>query len=383
MTGESGQVAFKIGVVGPSQVGKTSLITAILEQGRHSLAGTIATLRPRGKTRVAIERHMEELAGAIQSGEFNPGALGGTSGRTIYELELKVGPQGLGFEVLDFPGMWLAESTRPEDAEREWEECQQFIVESSVLLIPIDAAVLMEAGRPTERQAVPRILRTVAVETVAEIWAKARENARGRGEPGLVILAPLKCESYLVDNGGLKDRTEEMLARVKEVYRVTIERIQAEAPSVSILYAPVDTYGCVQIKRAEFLLQGHEGPNFKAYYGFRSPKPVIQPRGADTILGVLCSQMIEAVRQQRQQEASRLREEAERARRNTQASSFFQAIAWFFTGEGTRREKKAELLRVQHQESARAVADLSDAVTLLSAAQPGGRSQWLARRGHS
>lgn len=383
MSSGSGGAVFKIGIVGPSQVGKTSLITAILEQGRQSLAGTPATLRPRGKTRGAIEQHMEELAGAIQSGEFNPGALGGSSERTIYELELKVNSQSLSLAVLDFPGSWLAESTRPDRAEQDWEECQRFIVESSVLLVPIDASVLMEAGRSVERQAVPRILRTPAVETVAELWAKEREKARHRGEPGLVVFAPLKCESYLADNGGFNNRSEEMLTRVKEVYRTAFEKIQAEAPMVNILYAPVDTYGCVQIKRAEFILNGENAPTFRAHYGFRSPKPVMQPKGADTILGVMCGQIIESAKQHREREASRLKDEAERAQQAATASNFFQAITWFFTREGARREKAAEGIKFKHNQAVRSVEDLSDVVTILSASQPVGRSRWLFRVGTS
>lgn len=381
MSAENGQAVFKIGIVGPSQVGKTSLITAILEQGRQALAGTPATLRAKGQTRGMIERHMEELAGAIQSGDFNPGALTGSSTRTFYTLELKIASQSVSLEMLDFPGSWLAESTRPSAVEKDWEECQRFIDESSVLLIPIDASVLMEAGRPTEKQAVPRILRTVSVETVAQQWAKAREAARHHGEPGLVIFAPLKCESYLADNGGLNNRSDELLARVKDVYSVTLQKMQAESPALSVLYAPIDTYGCVQIKRAEFILQGPEAPSFRAHYGFRSPRPVIQPRGADTILGVLCGQIVEAARQQQTQEAEQLRYQASVSRRQAQPSNFFQSIYWYVTGEDDRRNAKAARDESQYAQTARTVSDLTDTVQLLSEKQPSGRSRWLFHKG--
>lgn len=378
MSGEEQQetTTFKIGIVGPTRVGKTSLITAIIEQGRQALAGTPATLRARGKTRGAIEQHREELEGAIAAGEFNAGALRGTEDRSVYELELSVGTQSLRLELQDFPGKWFSERTRPDDLGAVWEDCERFIKASSVLLVPIDAAVLMEAVLPSERQVVPSILRTPAVEQFASEWAKARKTARlEHREPGLMILAPLKCESYFADNGGRNDRAEDLYKAVKDYYHKPLDVVAAEAPDAHVLYAPVDTYGCVELKHATFK------PSFSARYRFREVRPTIRPKGADTILGVICGQILEAAKEQQQGKVQGLGEEATAAQQRARSSGFFQSIKWFFSGEGTRRKKAAQEATTRHRQQQQVVEQLGDAVEVLAQCQPSGRSKWLRRKG--
>ena len=75
------------------------------------------------------------------------------------------------------------------------------------MVIPVDATVLMEAYLPAHRRQWPRLLGLEAVQDAAIEWAKRRNEAKG--EPALLVLAPVKCESYFVDNGGTgKDRSD-------------------------------------------------------------------------------------------------------------------------------------------------------------------------------
>lgn len=382
MTTDTKELRFKVGIVGPSRVGKTSLITAILEQGKHALAGTPASLRAKGQTAGKIEEHKDELYGAIAAGEFNSGALKGDEDRFVFDLDLTVGKHSLRIDLLDYPGGWLAETTRASDMEQEWLECQSFIEQSSVLLMPVDASVVMEATLNREKQAVPRILRTTAVEEVVRLWSKARHDARQKhGEPGLLIVAPIKCETYLADNGGRSDRAEALRLAVREYYHNTLQAAVAEAPETTVLYAPVDTYGCVELKHATFRLDQQPTPEFSARYRFRDAKPVIRPMGADVILGVICGQIIEAAVSQGEAVADELDAAARRAQARTKPDGFLQGIKWFFTGETTRRRTAAHEARGRHAEQQRVVEQLSDAVNVLAQCQPNGRSFWWRRDG--
>ena len=70
---------FKIGIVGPTRVGKTSLIASILKDSQRLLEGTPVKIGPHGtKTERRVAQHHKELDGSLRAGEFNPGAVSGT-----------------------------------------------------------------------------------------------------------------------------------------------------------------------------------------------------------------------------------------------------------------------------------------------------------------
>ena len=62
-----------------------------------------------------------------------------------------------------------------------------------MLLVPVDAAVLMEPTSAAQLRAVPSILTTPEVGEVVRQWLKER-NWRP-DEPALLMLCPDKCES--------------------------------------------------------------------------------------------------------------------------------------------------------------------------------------------
>ena len=367
-------MSFKIGIVGPTKVGKTSLITAIFEQGKDALKGSRALLRLRGQGKGLIEKHQQQLEQAIAHGEFDAGSLENTEETTTYNLELALGQTSLHFELMDYPGGLLSEQTRTTGLEADWERCLESIKASSVLLVPIDAAVIMEATLPSERQAVPSILRTTAVKEVMYEWSKRRSEAWAeRREPALLVLAPIKCETYLDDNGGRSDKADLMQRSIREFYRKPLESVVDEAPHVSILYAPVDTYGCVELKHATF------APTFKARYRFRDLRPTIQPKGADTILGVICAQMLEALAGEQQRKEEYLDKDRRKKEEDARSSGFWRSIEWWFTGEGDKRDKARDQANDEHQKQRVVVATLNDAVGVLARHKPSGRSRWIRR----
>lgn len=295
---EEGNIEFKVAIVGPRRVGKTSLITALLSESQKLLAGTPVSIAPVGTTEARIAQHKNDLRGSLLAGEFHPGALGGTQAPFTFTLAMTANKTSIVWAILDYPGGWLDARTRGSENDAEWDRCKTWIADSSVLLLPIDASVLMEATLKREKITAQHLLQIGQTEELAREWAKGRAVAR---QPGLVILAPVKCESYFNDNGGLRDDSNQLYGRIVQAYKPVIDAVRQEmagTTGLSIQYHPVDTFGCVELEAAEWQPPGgaaaDTGPLlFSATYIVRPPgQPV--PKGAGGILMAICRQIVEA-----------------------------------------------------------------------------------------
>ncbi len=379
-TGSGHELVFRIGLVGPSLVGKTSLITALLRDSQKLLQGTPVSLRPVGTaTEKRIAQHRRELDGSLLAGEFTPGALRGTEEPFTFQLLLDSGVRGTGIrlELLDYPGGWLDPATRPHDRDADWQSCQRFLQQCSVLVVPVDAAVLMEPTSGAQLRAVPSILTTPEVGEVVRQWLKER-NWRP-DEPALLMLCPVKCESYFDDNGGRRDESEELLSRVRRVYADVIEAVPAEAPHVRVVYAPVDTIGCVEILHAEWSPDPREpsGVAFAAHYGVRWPARQAV-KGADDVLVALCKHLVAAQQRVESDAAGDVRGAADRAREYAERDEGFIRNIWYhLSGERARRAHAALVSGHRAGEADARVSALADVVADLARRDPGGRvRQW-------
>ncbi|MGD9888970.1 MAG: hypothetical protein AB7S56_06875 [Halothiobacillaceae bacterium] len=285
---------FKIGILGPTRVGKTSLIAAVLQNSNDLLSGTPVSMAAfDGKTEKRLSQHHKELEGSIRAGEFHPGAVSGTEESFTYELHLNpgvAGAAGIRFSLLDYPGGWIDADKRPAEREEEWKRCKQWIKDSSVLLVPIESAVMMEAHIAAHKRAVPSILNTHDVASVARDWAKAR--AKTPHQPAVMMLCPVKCESYFDDNGGRLDASDLLKRHVEDYYHEVIEAVRKESDGIDILYAPVDTVGCCEITHTRWT--PHEDSlSFSADYRVRDPARR-SIKGAEAVLISLCRLMVDA-----------------------------------------------------------------------------------------
>ena len=290
-------IDYKIGIIGPTRVGKTSIITALLEQGQELLAGDAVSIEGVGITEKRINQYLDELRGSLMADEFNPGGLRGNNRKYEFKVQISVGNSKLTWAILDYPGDWLDKGKCP--SEKDWEYCQAWIKESIVLLVPIDAAVVMESTTTKERQEANKTLQIAQAEQIARKWAKGRIE---KNEPGLLILVPVKCETYFSDNGGRNDQSEDLFNHIKECYQPLLKAVRQEIngaekngaknkPEILIQYHPVDTIGCVEIKSAEWRRENEPGDwVFEAYYLVRPPRERC-PKGADGLLIAICRQI--------------------------------------------------------------------------------------------
>lgn len=304
-------LVFKVGIVGPTQVGKTSLIASMLRDAERVLHDTSLTLEAYDPvTRKAVSNHRRAIEGSLVAGEFEPGAVQPTLKVTNFQLRLaaKDATAGVRLSLLDYPGGWLDPDIVVQlnaDDQRDAVRGLEFLEQSSVLLIPVDATVLMEAQTSPQKRSLPALLATPEVRDVAQRWAKNRTASRE--EPALAIFCPVKCESYLADNGGLRDASAQLFAATQRVYRDTWETIREIAPHASVLYCPVDTLGCVRLIRTQWKFHPSLDNTLECMPTFAVRPPArVRSKGTEGILLMICRQLATA----RQRAAELVREKA-------------------------------------------------------------------------
>jgi len=295
----------KIATIGPAGVGKTSLITAVIDDAQRLLAGMPASVVPVGETSVLVHDNRDGVRAALAEGEFK-GALGGTQELRYYRLGLRAGPGHafeIPFDVLDFPGKWLSRGYQFQSGEQAlWQECEEHVADSVMMLLPIDASVVMEARTAEQRRAVWTLLGLPKVEELVRDWAKYRIKAPA--EPAVLVLAPLKCEKYFRD--GPRGRAATILEeRVRELYGYVLRAVKDELhpadgetaarPPVRIVYAPIDTYGCVELIEADWLPRSDpHGPPLELEARYRVlGRGIQQVRAAGVIVQELCQCILE------------------------------------------------------------------------------------------
>lgn len=248
------EIIYKVALLGPTRSGKTSLISSTLAEAQEFLVGTPAKFKAVGSTLKRIQENREELDGALAAGSFDPGALAGSQDQTTYELTLSVGKSTLPIHILDYPGGWLTDNTSEFDEVRDW------INECNILILPVDAVVAMEHRGTVQTIAARHRLNIAAIEDAVQDWARERVLQKSLG---IIILVPVKCESYFADHGGRRDQSTELRNRVLvETYRGVIDTVRREdqgSQLLSILYMPVDTMGCVDLVTADW----ENGPDGK------------------------------------------------------------------------------------------------------------------------
>ncbi len=229
---------YKITMLGPSGVGKTSLLTAIYEKFEDTAGKLQITIDPESKTLIQIQDCLKKLKSLTQKHNdirIKPGqGVKGTNSESsfFFNMGIKGKNPSLSLHFQDYPGGWIA--SNPENIDKVVE----FLRESVAVLIPIDATAIMEKNGKYHEYI---NLGT----TVTALIQRAYQNL---DSPRLVILAPVKCELYMQ-----KQKGEELLRRVDEEYKKLIEFFQSEnlRANVAVVKIPVQTVGNVRFSRLE------------------------------------------------------------------------------------------------------------------------------------
>ncbi|WP_414622751.1 hypothetical protein [Calothrix sp. CCY 0018] len=305
---------YKIALIGPSRVGKTSIVAALLEEAKEALAQTGVSIAPfinedrTSPTKERIRNTILDIEAGLDFSNFQPTGMG-TADPFIFDLVMSLARKKennasqLRFAILDYPGGWLTEP--PPRGQDTWKKCEKWVEDSSVIIIPIDANLIMEADNEHRAKASRELLQVLEVETLVRKWAIAR---REKADSGLVLFVPVKCETYFNDNGGIYDYSDKLYKRIEVFYRHAIKAVELElsekksasikkskSSSYKIEYHPIDTIGCIELEDAVW--KNTDGKlSLKCEYLVRNisnSSPVRKPLGTIGLLNSICKQIVE------------------------------------------------------------------------------------------
>ena len=365
--------AFKAAMVGPTGVGKTTLLTAVLTETEGILDGLPMKVATDEETEFRVNDHLKQLRKALAAKEFHPGALTNTQVMSVYDVSLRVldaESLDIPFSLLDFPGGWMDPAVRKGamGAADGWPRCVAHIQESVMLLVPIDAAVLMEARTPAHRAARTERLGLVDVERTAREWARVRNERPD--EPAVLVLAPLKCEKYFDDNGGDNGFDGGQLRReVRSLYDKVITEVRKQATNspIRVLYAPIDTYGCVELAEAFWRPDAKGELELDAFYRFRGNPPEVRVKAAATVMQELCRMIVHAQDAAERERAVPLHERADLLQqRKNEHKGILGTLVYHLSGEGRAVDRKLDEARLGIEGVARRREQLQDAVARLA-----------------
>lgn len=382
---------FKVALVGPSGVGKTTLITAVFSDTQDRLAGTSLEIVLDGPTKVRVNKHNKELRSALDTKVFDSTALQGQ--QSIENLGISLRSLGdatleIPFDILDYPGGWLDPAVRQAGgvSDGRWAQCEAHIRSSILTLIPIDAAVLMEAQTPSQRASAAHGLGIVDVEELVQLWARSRNLEENRDEPAVLMLVPIKCEKYFDLGRGPGSDAAALRERVRGAYNGVLETVRKEARdrSIRVVYNPVDTYGCVQLVDGVWSNPTGvaEHSVFRGTYRFIGNSPQIKVRAASAVMRELCRCLLDG--QKRQKEQDEQVHEAERRgiqARISEPKGFWGTIAYYWSGEA--RQNKIGVGEAENavERARRHRAQLDDDLrTLANMAEDSRSEEWTAVR---
>ncbi|PAX60524.1 hypothetical protein [Brunnivagina elsteri] len=258
----------KITMLGPSGVGKTTLLTAMYEQFESNIGKTNLQLTPDEESSAILQEKLIELktlmdtfeaTGGIQGTEGEPDALRSF----IFGLGKKGHKPSLQLNFQDYPGGYHAAKTSPERKKF----VSKLLKECVAVLIAVDAPALMEQkgkwhdmiNRPTQ---------------ITNLFRNAYQEL---DSPKLVIFAPVKCEKYLQNEASAK----ELLLRLKDGYANLIDLLNSESlqSKIATVVTPIQTVGSVVFSRID--MNGNNTPHFRfhktSHDAEYSPKDSEQP----------------------------------------------------------------------------------------------------------
>jgi hypothetical protein len=338
-----------IALAAPRGVGKTSVLTALLDEANEVLAGTRVSVEATGETRKRLNNLKNQLRGHLRTKEFVPDGIGGTQDIAQFNLEIRATgtDQSFKLEVLDYPGGLLESDQRGE----QWKQVSEGFRRADVLILPIDATLLMEAATAWHHVQAEFLLNLAEIENVAvRQWAKPR--AAAQFGPGLLVLAPVKGETYFADNGGTSNRSDELWTRVRDVYQHVIDAVRKESPGVTVMYCPIDTIGCVEVMRLEWPSRTAMERRPIAHYRVRG-EAQLRRKGAADLFVAIVKRIFEAAGERQEVESKESRKDAKESRDQADADfGPFKNFWYLINGERKKRRDVAmDKESVAHVES--------------------------------
>ncbi|MDD1427022.1 hypothetical protein MEO94_21605 [Dolichospermum sp. ST_sed9] len=239
----SEEKALKITMLGPTGVGKTSILTVMRKAMDLAVSNSILRLNP-GKpdddgfaksiALGAFAEYERKLSQLIDTRNFTvQGGLDGNNQNTefyFYLSNLKGDRNSskLLLEFQDYPGGWIL----PNDSQRS--TVVEYLKNSPITIIAIDTPALIEKdGQYNE----PINMSTDITYLLREAYeADNNQSPQKR----LVIFAPVKCEKYMQAN-----QTEIINIAIKKRYQTLLGDLKQRRTHIAAVIIPIQTVGGV------------------------------------------------------------------------------------------------------------------------------------------
>lgn len=234
-------------MLGPSGVGKTSLLTAMYEQFESTVGAAQLQLTPDEESSAILQDRLAELRSLTYTFE----ATGGVSGTeaaagpsSLRKLTFDLGKKGarpsLRIAFQDYPGAY--HGSRASADERSF--VRRMLEKSAAVLIPVDAPPLMEGGENGQPGPWHEMMNRPT--QITDHFKRAYQDLES---PRLVIFTPTKCERYVREEGG----AAALASAVRQGYPRLFDLFATEGlrDKVAVVIAPVQTVGAVVFSRVE------------------------------------------------------------------------------------------------------------------------------------
>ncbi len=256
-----------VSVLGVAGSGKTSCLVSMLDHIKKDFFDNI-------NLQFTIDSHFSKLLidqRAKLVASLEKGAMEAANGikptQEITRYNLKLGKKGteaplpMTVEFIDYPGGWLTNGNSNNLA-----HVKEFVAKSEVLIIPIDAAYLMEMKDDPQSDIILNILKEIYVDL---------------NKPRLVILTPVKCEKYYGSgDSNLNKAYHTLLMKIQEKYEHVISFLSGKTikKNISIVIIPMQTLGSCKLMYFSENDKGIKTPVFVVTQrGVYAPKNTDQP----------------------------------------------------------------------------------------------------------
>lgn len=293
----------KIGMVAPTKAGKSSLLATTFSEMQLRLSGNTNGIQywaDSRQTQDAITRMMASYRAIMATDDdvFATPQMAGTAETRDYRFSYSIPvvgapPQRLNVWFKDFPGGLVGMSDFAN-------EVGPFVRESTVLLVPIPADILMELADTDGKGDQTCIRRNIAAacalrlnDTLAVIKDWVDHKTADQSE-SLLVFVPVRCEAYFNDNGGHSDRRDILFSAVEKFYINPLALSVDNRRHVQIEAHAVDTYGTVELKSVE-LVEGPDGDEldstFRKRFSVGSDAPIRSKGAFDLLATISCFEL--------------------------------------------------------------------------------------------
>ncbi len=238
----------KVLMIGGRRCGKTSVLASLFDQMQNGATNTVFTVADRTipERKVSPITGKEECKDLLMNKKFeliNFIDKGGNKTFIVdqnptncsWEYNMQVQIPGTNkkcrMDFMDVPGEYF------EPGNRNYEEIENFIKESSVFVIVIDTPFMMEGSR-AENGAASCMDLIHSFLTDVEVNVDADDDGIIKEEFKQIIFVPVKCEKWMQK----KDGQNEIIKKIEEIYKPTINHFTATT-NTEISIIPIQTAG--------------------------------------------------------------------------------------------------------------------------------------------